>query len=221
MPRLPEPPRPEDLDPLIADWPAERPFFRVHDRRYGPNQFNASGSGQARFSPLAVDGRIVPALYGSDSLEGALSESVFRFVSTGDRELRARRVPAAALADKVVSKLAARRSLRFVDLRGFGLGGARIPITRAELIESNAAHYSETRPWAEAFYRHSAAADGFLWISRQYDRAECFMLFGDRVGDGLYHLDPPQPLLAGGMLIEVMKIAQLAKIDIISSGYPG
>lgn len=213
--RFPEPPPPEHLDPLIATWPADRPFFRVHPRRYAPDQFNASGAGQARFSPLVVDGRIVPMLYGADSLEGTLSESVFRFVPTGDQELRARRVFTASLTDLMVSQVAVRRDLTLMDLRGFGLGGARIPITRVALIESNATHYPDTRRWSETFYRHPRTVDGLIWVSRQYDQAQCFVVFGDRVGAELYSTAPSQALLEGEMFIELLRIAQLAKIDLI------
>jgi hypothetical protein len=39
-------------EPLLRVWDKGRPIYRIHDRRFGPAEFNASGRGDARVSPL-------------------------------------------------------------------------------------------------------------------------------------------------------------------------
>lgn len=59
-------------------------------------------------------------------------------------------------------------------LRGVG-------IRRSALIETEKGQYRGTRKWAEAIHAVCPHVEGMWWVSRQDDRAQAIILFGDRV----------------------------------------
>ena len=77
-----------DADPLFAGvLPQE--FWRVHENKYGPAQFNPSPAGDARFSPISnAAGSIIPVLYAGDTRSCALMETVLRDVPLPPGDLR-------------------------------------------------------------------------------------------------------------------------------------
>lgn len=208
---LPSPPKPPAKpDPAIEQWPAGKPIYRVHDRRYAASTFNP-GQGRGRFHPFSdLSGQPVPTLYGADTLDGALSESVFRSIPVRGP---GRAIGRSHLFEACYSVLIPIRDLRLAALHGFGLG--RLGVERLELIESDAAHYGETVLWASALHRLPARVDGLAWVSRQHDTSRAIILFGDRVlSEDLRIEEGPMPLGWGKGLNRVLDAAERAGIRI-------
>lgn len=207
---LGDPPAPEELDPLIEEWSAEQSIIRCHISEYGATEFNPTRSA-GRFRPFTAKRKTVPTLYGAESLEGALSETVFHDVPvTG----AGRQILISSLTSFLQSTIVPTRPLRLADLRGFGLG--RLGTTRAALIDSPARNYPATAKWAKALYECPQQPDGLIWISRQYDRAAALILFGRRVSRSeLRVIEPPSPLAIGAGLEDVRASAEAAGILIV------
>jgi hypothetical protein len=54
----------------------EGPFPHIHENTYRPDEFNASGRGDACFSPLVdAEGKIIPTLYGGNTFICAAMET--------------------------------------------------------------------------------------------------------------------------------------------------
>ncbi len=209
---LSEPTDPRRLDPLIQIWERGRPLLRCHDSRFGATELNP-GLGGGRFHPLraASGGDPVPTLYGSNTLDGALSETVFHNLPIRGP---GRAIRQATLRSLMLSTLAAHRDLRLAQLHGHGLG--RLGLARADLIDCEADHYRRTRRWAEAIYRCQARPDGLVWVSRQHDSSLAIVLFGDRVDRAeLEVVEPPLPIAWGPGLEEVQRAAEEAGILVI------
>ena len=78
--RLLLPPEPFDLQCNTETWEAEKPIVRVHNSAYVATEFNPGKRG-GRFHPFAGEHEvIVPTIYGSNTIDGALSETIFRDV---------------------------------------------------------------------------------------------------------------------------------------------
>jgi hypothetical protein len=204
-------PDPATLDPLVEIWERGRPWYRCHSVIFGATEPNP-GKGGGRFHPfVGSDGRPVPTLYGADTLDGALSETVFHGVPVRGEE---RSIRASSLRPIVVSKLAARRDLALAQLHGHGL--RRLRVERSELIDCDADGYAGTVLWAQALHRSAAAFDGLVWISRLHDTSRALVLFGDRVRrEELTVEEPPLPLAVGPGYGEVLRIADQAGIMVV------
>lgn len=122
----------------------------------------------------------MPTLYGGDTFDAALSESLLRGVPLdGPR----RQVLATSVSDLVVSRLEPRRQLRLAALHGHGL--RRLRTTRRDLIETGPRDYARTASWAQRLYDGPQRLDGLIWRSRQNDDVSALILFGSRVGPDL------------------------------------
>ncbi|HEX4494576.1 MAG TPA: RES family NAD+ phosphorylase [Thermoanaerobaculia bacterium] len=185
--------------------------MRCHDSRFGATEFNP-GFGHGRFHPFTGDaGDRVPTLYGASTLEGALSESIFH-----NTPLRGplRSIRRSVLRPMQISALAPRRALTLVQLHGFGL--RRLGLSRADLIEAEAQHYTRTASWAAAFHAWSHGVDGLVWVSRLHDTAFALVLFGDRVARAdLDIVEPPLPIFLGEGFSRVQDAAEKAGITIL------
>ena len=157
--------------------------WRVHGRAFGAIDFNATGRGNARFSPIrGQDGHIVPTLYAGTTLEVAFMETVLHdvpspaagFILTLDPETESRR---AARPRTAVP-------LRLADFTAIGL--RRLGLQRSDTIDCDKGGYPATRQLAAWLYARRPELQGIWWTSRQDDRAQAMMLFGTRV--------PPSPL---------------------------
>ena len=204
-------PDPATLDPLLQTWPPGERIVRCHDSRFGATEFNP-GLGRGRFHPFrAATGSMVPTLYGASSLNGALSETVFHGVPLRGS---VRTILRPVLKPMLVSTVVAVRELTLAQLHGFGL--RRLEVSRAELIESGAAHYGETVRWAHALHACDDRIDGLVWVSRQYDTAFSLVLFGDRVvRRDLKVAEPPLPLYTGPGFDGVQEAAEQAGITVL------
>lgn len=205
------PPDPFDLECELETWEAIRPIIRVHHSTFGATEFNP-GRGGGRFHPLVDRGMPVATLYGSNSIEGALSETVFRFVPAAGP---GKRIKQEALMPMVSCTLLPRRPLRLIQLRDAGL--QKLGVTRAEMIESDVDQYPITRAWATALHGAVPDADGLIWTSRQHQASEAIMLFGTRVDRfELVVGTPPRSLFPGGdSWHHVVAAAEAAGITIL------
>ncbi len=206
--RPPDPSDPSSLDPLIHVWERGKSLLRCHDSRFGATEFNP-GQGGGRFHHLmATSGEPVPALYGSNTPDGAFSETVFHNVPI--RGLR-RRIRLPMLRSLMLSTLAPRRDLELAQLHGHGL--RRLQVSRREIVETEANRYDWTRRWSEALHQSGGDLDGLVWVSRQHDTSLAVVLFGDRVArEDLEVVEPPLPLAWGPGLEQVWQAAEAADI---------
>lgn len=206
--RVPDPPPPSSLQPLLFIWEKGRPLFRCHSDHFGPTQFNP-GRGSGRFHPFRdARGVVVPTLYAAGDLEGALSETVFHNVAAKGPGKALRRVDLRSL---VLSTLVCDRDLRLAQLFGFGL--RRLNITRLTLIEASKRQYPRTAVWAQGLHACNDRIDGLVWVSRQNDGTRSVILFGDRVpGLALRVLGPSLSLESGPGNEAVVRAADQAGI---------
>ncbi|MRW90656.1 RES domain-containing protein [Duganella sp. FT80W] len=152
-------------------------LHRVHLSKYQADQFNPGIDGNARFSPIQDErGRPIPTLYGGNTMDCALMETVFHDVphTAGFKSFDKGR-----LVGQVHSTLRVDQELQLVDLASVPL--RKLGVTRKQLIDTEKDQYPATRKWAAAIYRHCPQAQGLAWISRQDDSARAVVLFGDRI----------------------------------------
>ena len=86
-----------------------------------------------------------------------------------------------------------------------------LELTRVELVDSPAACYPETRPWARAAFQQCAGAQAVGYGSRRHDRGRCLMLFGQRMPNDPILLQPfellaDEPLAIGTRRAEVLRL---------------
>lgn len=151
-----------DLSPAPFTWRLGQEFVRCHDSSYGATEFNARADISQRFRPFVIRGRTVPTLYGSESIGGALSETLFHAVPTDGSD---RRVRLSRLSAWQISRLKPTRDLRLADLRDEALKD--LPVTREELIESPASAYPWTADVAKDLFSSPLEPDGLIWNARQ------------------------------------------------------
>jgi hypothetical protein len=119
------------------------------------------------------------------------------------------------VADKVFSTIALDRNLTLIDLSSIPL--RKLGISRKDLIESDSAHYPETRPWALALHDQCPNAEGLTWTSRQADPARALMLFGDHLAGPAFTVkSAPTPLLQsdGSVILDVLFLAQRLGVNL-------
>ena len=178
----------------LARLPAGVVFHTAYRRAHWPVLFNPSGTGNARFSPLAADGATVPTLYGAATQTVAMLESCFHSVHALEPRTISEPLD---LAPRGLVALNAPLPLPLIDLTNDAL--ARIGLTRAQLVATTPEHYACTREWATALHGRrigGVTPAGLLWQSRIAELAqadslllgdlltvasEIFVLFGDRV----------------------------------------
>jgi hypothetical protein len=210
----PEPP-PGAGTPATRTLPPRR-WWRVHtldpaSGRYGPVEFNDSGRGDARFSPLRHGERVLPTLYAAASVEAALMETVLHDVpypSEGhihdlDRDL------GSALH---LSAFDSVQPLQLADLTQLGL--QRMGIKVSAMFETNADDYPRTRRWAAWLHQALPQAQGLLWMSARHAEHAAVMLFGDRVPAGALRAvaDPASRPLRDAAVVDAL-LGLLRRLD--------
>lgn len=159
-------------------------WFRVHRHdpasgNYGATEFNSSGLGNARFSPLLdpATGRVIPTLYAAQTTRGAIAEIVLHeapnpssgYLHDWEKDKASDlRLSAVALEELVLA-----------NLTTTGLQAAGLHL--ADLFASDAPDYARTRCWALWIWQHLPAAQGLQWMSRRDNASLVLMLFGDRL----------------------------------------
>lgn len=218
-PRLP----PEELDLVEYTWAAGRPIVRIHEPAITPNSFNPTEE-PGRFRPVHHAETVVPTLYGAQSFDSALSETIFHDVPLS----AVRAVPLAEVEGRVQSTLFPRRDLRLAELHGHGL--RRLGLRHADIIDFDDLGYRITQAWGQAIYDwcnvDGQPLDGIVWMSRQFNAEEALMLFGSvkgarrvraedlRVG----HKTSGVPLAGHELFDRVQAAASRAKITIVRPG---
>ena len=166
----------------------EPPIYRGITASRVPS--SSTGVGIGRFHPITTRGTMpIPTIYGSSSIDGALSETVFH---DG---------PVSGLPKRFSQSEVIRCSLHEVTERDLTFRAERSPrvearAKRSQLIDTGADQYVATRRWAEAMFEREPTADGLIWMSRQHDASEAVALFGGRVarGDSAGHRGATWPL---------------------------
>lgn len=189
-------------------------LHRVHLSRYRADQFNAGLHGNARFSPIQNEhGDPIPTLYGGTTLECALMETVFHDVphTAGFKSFDKDK-----LLEQLHSMLQIRQVLQLADLASVPL--RKLGVTRKQLIDTEKDQYPFTRKWAALIYRQCPQVQGLSWVSRQDDSARAFMLFGDRIDEGVLLPDgDPRSLLEDGVTYDaVLDLAERIGVLIVS-----
>lgn len=149
---------------------------RVHPHSFGSTEYDARDNVTARFSTLLVGGVVVPVAYIGQDRPAAASETMFHTVATPHGPTRPRRVFLHKFRTWQWSTITTNNDIRLVGLDEAGL--AALGTTRAELIESDAPHYSDTVLWAAAIAAALPEVDGMWWHSRQAPAKWCVVLFG-------------------------------------------
>ena len=205
--RRPAPP----LDALIEPWTAGQVIHVLHDAAYEPHSFNpgvdATGAlrNPTRFAPIRdAAGRVVPYLYGGSSLECAIFETVFHNVPVDAPD---KFVDLDDFAERAHGQVVPRRDLRLVNLTTDGLHRLKVP--KAELVASAPIDYLDTACWAQALHRQYPQVDGLLWMSRQRDRDQALVLFGDRIGTALSSTRVGGPLRTNDVLRQAIVVLAL------------
>jgi hypothetical protein len=193
-------------------WKRGQRFIRCHDSSFGASEFNPRRDISMRFRPFTSRGRTVPTIYGSETIAGALSETLLHLVPTTGPDRRLRQ---SGLLAHVISTLAPRRDLQLVDLRDEALD--ELGLTRMALVESPAGAYPETAAWASALFHCPAEPDGLAWNSRQEPQTVAFVLFARGRVDrrDLEVVNPPEPLAVGRGLDRVHDIAERLDLTIV------
>lgn len=190
-------------------------FHRVYALRHGYDTFNP-GAGDSRFAPLVLDGVALPTLYGGESPEAVLLETVFHDV----HDTATRVIYGVQLRERGLARLRTPRSLRLLDLRDEAL--TALGLRRDQLVATTRAHYPCTREWAAVLHGvriGRSRPEGLIWHSRQAELhagepvpQEVFMLFGDRAPHepGDYDLDGlgVRSLVEGPGLLMVERLAE-------------
>ena len=149
---------------------------RVHDRTRGGARFNPCHGAPTRFAPICdAEGDCVPSLYGADTLEAAIYETIFHDVPTTARR---KTVPKTVVQSRTHSRLKVLRDLQLVSLRAPDL--RRWRVSRNALIATSPSSYKDTARWAAAIHHQFREAEGLLWTSNQCDPDTAFLFFGDR-----------------------------------------
>jgi hypothetical protein len=204
------------LSATLIQWGNGRTVFRVHRSIYKADQFNDSGKGDARFSPLidATRNEVIPTLYAGTTLDCALMETVFHDVpyQAGLKTVsKAKRIEGA-----LCTAISLTDDLCLVDLSSMALH--KLGIAASDLTQTEAAYCPASREWALALYEQNPTAQGLIWTSRRDDHAQAVLLFGDRVGSGLFQIaEAAFPLLLpdGSAGIEVLNLAARLEVLIV------
>lgn len=158
-------------------------LWRVYSRAFGATGFNATGRGNARFSPLRdTDANIVPTLYAGTTPEVALMETVLHDVPSPSAGFILTLSP--AIESRRIARLRTAVPLRLADFTTLGL--RRLGLSRSEVIDSDKGGYGTTQRLAQWLYAVRPELQGIWWTSRQDDRAQALVLFEPRM--------PPQSL---------------------------
>jgi len=205
---------PATLHVSTIRWPKTQKIHRIHLDLYRPDVFNPGVKGNARFSPIkTTSGVPIPSIYGGTTFDCAAMETVFHDVpfaaglKTMDRH---------KLSSQLHSVLALDCDLILADLSSVAL--RKLGILRSQLIDTEKDSYPLTRQWAEAIYARHPDIQGLCWTSRQDDRAQALMLFGDRVSSGsLHHQGHSRSLLQdSAAYLELLALADRIGLQLIT-----
>lgn len=181
MPNRPPPERPPGA-PARFVLTAGSALSRIHDQGFAATAFNPTRAdrhwGGGRFDGTADDP--YPFLYASSDDAGAVSEALLRDLPLDSSG--ARLLPEAAIAGRMLSRIAPAADLELVSLRG----GRDLAAVAQDtwLTKCQARDYGYTRRWAHAIRAWAPWCRGFLWRSRLEEESLAFVFFEDRCPPG-------------------------------------
>lgn len=192
--------------PYFHTWKKDQRIHRIHENTYRPDEFNASGRGDARFSPLVnAEGKIIPTLYGGNTFICAAMETVFHDLP--DQNVDDCILDFHDLDALVISRIYPARELRLLSLISRHL--IPLKLKKTQVIETLVTDYPKTRALALEWHTRYADIDGLYWTSRQDDAAQACMLFGDRVGEADFTIElNSDPLQKPAHLKNVVDLAR-------------
>jgi hypothetical protein len=180
--RAPKPYRRESIETLEKG----TLLHRIHDQRFTGSGFNP-GIGQlrgtSRFAPLVnSDDSRVPTMYGAESFECAIMETIFHNIMPG---VEGQNIRIQDIENLTYTILSTKRplsiaALHTVDLKAIGL-------SRAQLIDCTASYYEATADWALDVHDSNSDIEGMVWTSRQFDSYKAYVLFGTRATADDFH----------------------------------
>jgi hypothetical protein len=148
--------------------------YSVATHRIKADSFNR-GWGNTRFAPLRATATApLGTCYAASTPRAAYLESILHDVSLEPPGV----VDLDALRHWRLASIALPAKVRCVSLHTPFL--PRLKLTRAQLIDSPAACYAETRAWAQAALDQRAGAQAIVYGSRRDDAARCIVLFQQR-----------------------------------------
>lgn len=199
-------------EPLLKVWKEGRPVNRIHPVRYASTEFNATGKGHARFSPLVQpDGTIIATMYGADTFRAAAMETVFHDLPDDIAHFIFDYKKLHSMALSVIEPM---RDLQLLELSAVGLKPMRLK--RADIVESPPSLYWQTQQYALGWHNRFPNIDGLYWISKQDGDGPACMLFGDRVSVGDLAITSVGESLQASPQME--KMVNLAKLLGITKG---
>lgn len=167
----------------------------------------AEGWGDTRFAPILTEtGTQVHTYYVASTPEAAYMESLLHDVPLSPPGM----FEVASLAHFHLVRLRLPASLRYVSFHTPFL--PRLEIARAQLIDSLAACYPQTRRWSQAAYLQRGDAQAVGYGSRRDDSARCLMLFRQRLPDPPFEVLQEEPLAVGSRRAEVLALVRSLKL---------
>lgn len=187
-------PLPENFRAALPfDLPADKELHRIHNQAFGPCQFNATSSGNARFSPIHdAHGKIIPTIYAAQSFESASCEVILRAPDAPPDPGSSTIVSPRDYDGHHHSTVRTKRSVRLVELTA--RGQRALGLIGNALLSGGTLYYPHTRAWAEAIHRHVPWAEGIIYTSYQYGPEFAVLLFGDRCPDILDQVVPSRAI---------------------------
>jgi hypothetical protein len=177
--------------------PSER-LYRVF-RGASPIRFGLAGR-PGRFDPLPAPWASTQVLYAASTREAAISETILRRqdrVGPGSSIM----LSASQIAGRQIAQLGWNAPVEVLDFTGFGLNALAELMDDAppeSLFLADRAGYPMTQAWGAWFRSACPGAAGFRWMSRQYNRSDCYVFFEDACTDRelLLHA-APEPIERG------------------------
>lgn len=206
-------PAPDNFrDPMRIRLPSGAELHRIHNQAYGPCQFNGTGHGNARFSPIRdLHGKIIPTIYAAESFRCAACEIVLRAPDAVPDPSVLTVVSPQDYQGYQHSVVRCRHALDLVDLTAFGQRA--IGLIGNALLAGGTLHYPTTRAWAEAIHAYVPWAAGLHYTSYQAGPEFALILFGDRCIDALEEAAPSRPIRASSVEDEIRDIGKAIGIE--------
>lgn len=168
-------PPPKPFPPVnLKVIPADTVFHRVHNRQFGPLNFNPGLGSPTRFAPLRSGSVVIPTAYAAENFNCAIFETVLHdVVPNASASVTWNQIDPLDHSELKVLRPIRLAQLFTPDLMALGL-------KRADVIDTVPARYSETAAWAYALQEAHNHVSGLIWTSRASDPHWAAVLFGHR-----------------------------------------
>lgn len=230
--RCPPAPPPGVVVPLVTVTLDRNPdeLVRLHWRGKPPIAFGIRPAGN-RFDPLGAPFANIPVLYAGTTLEVAIAEVILRWHGQVGPGAAIELSNETQLRDRQVARFQPTRPLTLIDATGAGLARIEEAVNRTVTLPANApawlgqappladdifqcpaSDYPVTQAWGAWFRTQCPTADGLRWVSRQFNRGCCLVLFGDRCAADLRQVGSSVGLTAPASVEEQTLDELLAQI---------